>query len=671
MRLRETIRAPSRFDCEDFYTPGSKRSLRNRIYASPSYIDFNPNLPPAAFPTLDRPRPSEKSNNGALGKENCAPYTKGAEQPDSKGTEPPNGQTGAGRNGGETSVEFADFSLDEIENQMASNGPLNKVYVSNMAIMAAIGEDQSEDLNMEDSDVEEASDAGSVAEEAHDPTDVPKDEPLKHNPRWNDLSHRMHVEIVGNLLEHHSFPAVCRMLGLSTEECEEVEGLFDNRNRQIALENRLLRTMREKQFRALIRIDYTTLKRNKIPYQLVLRRRSRDCSRFLSHRIKDDYQLCQYGDFMTARKFLHMRGIARSYAGDWSNTMVSLRAPEYDSEPDIFEWKEHVQPNPKPTSEGTPAAITTTPCPNPGNGANMKRMLGRLSFINNVGKAVATVNPRDLVKRKGNPFATPKWLIDDQQEFHKRKFEQLQEYNEEHNTPQRSGLVCLRIGTERAAQISNSDASYLNQDNVFYPAFALPRESRLPQFVRPDQIHQPAFVNRPYFPSPSPNRIQVASTPRWPVQRTLGGNWSYNSVEHGPKSHVTPAAIVRQKLEEAKLEAVKGKTVREYCDELNELRRAELEASIQQALLMSNETRTQDDEEALREEAEYQAFFDAVINLEDTPTKDEATKSAQPTPTTVKSTKAPQDQDSSDKEPEADDCDDEMILLPNGETCSQ
>lgn len=161
MRLRENIRAPSRFDCEDFFTPGSKRSLRNRIHASPKYIDFNPNLPPAAFPTLDRPRPGEKSNNGTLGKENCAPYTKGAEQVDSKGIEPRNSQTGAGR----ASVEFADYSLDEIENQMASNGPLNKVYVGNMTIMAAIGEDQPEDLDMEDSDAEDAFDDGLGAEE--------------------------------------------------------------------------------------------------------------------------------------------------------------------------------------------------------------------------------------------------------------------------------------------------------------------------------------------------------------------------------------------------------------------------------------------------------------------------------------------------------------------------
>ena len=509
---------------------------------------------------------------------------------------------------------------------------------------------------------------------APDLTGVPRDETLKINPRWNDLSHRMHVEIVSNLLEHHRFPAVCRMLGLSTKDIEEVEDLFDNRNKQIALENRNLKTMREKQLRALTQIDYTTLRRNKIPYQLVLRKRARGYSRFLRNRIKDDYQLCQYGDFMTARQFLHMRGIARSYAGDWSNAMVSLRDPEYDSEPDIFEWKEHVQPNQKPKNvgppaAGPPAATTTTPCPNPG--AKMKRLLAKVSFINNVGMAVETVNPRALVKRKGDPFATPKWLIDDQKAFHKRKFEQLQKDNEEHNTRQRSGLIRLKIGIEGAAQISNSDASYLNQDNVFYPSFALPRESKLPQFVRPDQIHPPAFNNRPHFPSPSFSRTKVTSSPRQPVQRTLGGNWSYKSVENGPKTHVTPAAIVRQKLEEARLEAVKGKTVREYCEQLNELRKAELEASIQQALAMANETQAQDEEEARREEAEYQAFFDAVINLEGTPTKDETTESAQPTPATVKSTKARKDQYSSDKEPETDDCDDEMILLPNGGASSQ
>ena len=162
MRLRETIKPPTRFDCEDYYTPGSQRSLRNRIHSSPRFIDFNPNLPPAAFPSLDRPRADCEKNNGIQGKENWPPYTKEAKQVGSKGIEPRNGQIGAG---GESEVEFENFTIEEIENQAASNGPLNKIYVRNMAIMAAISESESEDLNMSDSDIgEEVTDDTSVTD---------------------------------------------------------------------------------------------------------------------------------------------------------------------------------------------------------------------------------------------------------------------------------------------------------------------------------------------------------------------------------------------------------------------------------------------------------------------------------------------------------------------------
>ena len=508
-------------------------------------------------------------------------------------------------------------------------------------------------------------------DKAPNPIDDPKDQPQKANPRWSELSPKMHVEIVGNLLEHHSYYAVCRMLGLSTEEREQVQELFANRNKQIRLENRRLMNMRDKQMRALKRIDFSTLRRSQVPHELVLERMSEGCSHILRESIKDDNQMCQYGDFKAARQFLHLRGIDRSYAGDWSNTMVSLRALEHESEPEIFEWKEHVKPIPDPTTEEEPAAITPTPCPNPGKGANMER----LSFINGAGEALDTVDPRELVKRKGDLFATPRWLIKDQREFRKRRVEQLQRDHEEHRTPRRSGLVCLKIGTEQAAQIANSDPSYLDQNKVFYPAFALPRGRESPEFVRPDQLHPSPIIDRPPFHSLSPSTKRAGPSPRRPVQRTLGGNWSYNSVEHVPKSQVTPAYIVRQKLEDAKLEAVKGKTVREYCEDaatFSQLRQTRLATYTQQPLPTSYRAQTQ--ESTLTPTvSEYEAFTKDILNLSSSPTSDNMTTPTQPAPVISKPTKAPKDEHSSDEEPEADDCDemdldceDEMVLLPNG-----
>lgn len=60
MRLRENIKPPLRYSGNAWVPPSS--APRIPICARPSnkppFVDYNPNLPPAVFPTLDVPRPS-------------------------------------------------------------------------------------------------------------------------------------------------------------------------------------------------------------------------------------------------------------------------------------------------------------------------------------------------------------------------------------------------------------------------------------------------------------------------------------------------------------------------------------------------------------------------------------------------------------------------------------
>lgn len=64
-QLRTNVKAPKRFDDEVFKRPGSPPSLppaaNTHIHPSlqPKIIEFNPNLPPAAFPTRDSWLPRE------------------------------------------------------------------------------------------------------------------------------------------------------------------------------------------------------------------------------------------------------------------------------------------------------------------------------------------------------------------------------------------------------------------------------------------------------------------------------------------------------------------------------------------------------------------------------------------------------------------------------------
>jgi hypothetical protein len=389
----------------------------------------------------------------------------------------------------------------------------------------------------------------------------------------------MQVEIFNNLIQSHSFSGVCHMLRLTIEECNEVQERLDSPNEQIQLENSELEDMREKQFRALMRIDNSALRQNKVPHQLVFRKTSRQCTRRLRESIGMDHLLCQSGDLLNARRFLHKRGIDRSYAGDWSNDMVTLRAPDDDSEPETFEWKEDLTCEAYNPGRGQDAVMAYTPTPSkePRLSLPLPEKLNRESFINESGKAL-DINPWDAVQRKGNPYAS-RWLEEYQSQLHKERFERLKREHAKAVAAQNSGLVRLKIGAGRAAQIRSSERSYLDQGDMFRPSCGTwcrnkPSESK---GVRP--LEQHAMVDHPVFPNtrpvitgppglircppiPKASAEPVMSDPQ-PVRRVLGGNWSYNSVELSQNPQLSSFSRARQRLETAKQEEQQRRAGRE------------------------------------------------------------------------------------------------------------
>lgn len=64
MRLRDSVRPPERYKAEEFSAPFTPKSTQERQGQHvPAYVDYNPNLPPAAFPTLDKPQATESYAN--------------------------------------------------------------------------------------------------------------------------------------------------------------------------------------------------------------------------------------------------------------------------------------------------------------------------------------------------------------------------------------------------------------------------------------------------------------------------------------------------------------------------------------------------------------------------------------------------------------------------------
>lgn len=148
------------------------------------------------------------------------------------------------------------------------------------------------------------------------------------DPEWNDLSPRLQVEIIDNLLQDHSWPIIFHMLALSTKQREEVQKYVALRNRQIDLEDSKLGQMREKQLNTLLGIDNSSWKHHETPHKLVFRRISRRHNCNIRKAIRADFFSCHLRELVNAKRFLDKRGIDKSYAGEWNNGMWEQKATE-------------------------------------------------------------------------------------------------------------------------------------------------------------------------------------------------------------------------------------------------------------------------------------------------------------------------------------------------------
>ena len=505
-----------------------------------------------------------------------------------------------------------------------------------------------------------------------------------NNPQWQDLPARMRVEILDNMLPMHGFTTACHLLGLTAKQREEIFKHLNRRNRQIERENTQLAEMRLKQRRALLRIDNSDLKHNSVPPQLVFSKMSERCADTLRKKVKTDYLLCHAGDLLNARRFLHRRGLDRSFAGNWSNSLVALRAPESVTEEEMFEWKGPVAPEKQaPTSEAPLRPYTPTPYANAGTSFKMEKLNQRASFINAAGRAL-TVNPRELALRKGDPFAQPKWLTDLQRQIQKEKFERHKREHREEEAHRR-GLVRLKIGTERAAQIRNLETpryaarQVYDQPNVFQQSIDFSSWGMSPTKKRFDEI--PGMVCRPRFPNDRPS---FDEEPQPPARRVMGGRWSYDSIAPHRILQTNSSFRLRQKLEEAKMDAQRERAEQERGRTYSGLPLTPqqiprpLSAS---RMLASSRPRPRVGLSSMNERAgnpatnpAYDSFVSDVLNMSSEGQKSETSSALtstlrHPTPSThtergpVAPTVTGKEETDEDRTVEED----EMVLLPNGQ----
>lgn len=127
------------------------------------------------------------------------------------------------------------------------------------------------------------------------------------------------------------------MLGLTTKQCEKTQEYMAQREKQLGLEDVQLQRMREKQLKALLRIDNSALKHDRSPHKFVFRRASRQYGRRLSDAIKMDFFSCYPGELVNARRFLDKRRIDNGYAGKWSDGIADWKATEEEKNHTVSE----------------------------------------------------------------------------------------------------------------------------------------------------------------------------------------------------------------------------------------------------------------------------------------------------------------------------------------------
>ncbi|KAH8698475.1 hypothetical protein BGW36DRAFT_358011 [Talaromyces proteolyticus] len=304
MRLRSIIKPPQRYASEILMTAAVRRGTHNSN-ARKNYVDFNPNLPPAAFPTLDNPRP--------VGHNRVA-----EESHHSQNTE----------EGDQKSVGYHDQIHPQIvDNFIASNGRQNPQYAENMA---KLDTDSGSELAISDDDDAELNGDGEAFSQE-----------LSDDPTWGDLVLGLQLEIAENMLAKHDLLKIQILLSLDDGEVTELTENLKKQNEDTEHENKILEEMRAKQLAALMYLDNSDLKSYSVPARLVMSRKSwARCHRAVQKNSKMEYLLCKVGDLLLARRFLSRRGLPLAYAGDWNNDYVATPSLSFEAgEQNALKWR--------------------------------------------------------------------------------------------------------------------------------------------------------------------------------------------------------------------------------------------------------------------------------------------------------------------------------------------
>jgi hypothetical protein len=361
----------------------------------PSIPEFDPNLPPAAFPslpTIGQPIPTG-TREGHLRrlKEDRERRFQGLEPLPRESYHPGPifrtiGQDDAPNADKPASQEPAKASASNVEHEApggfnanleASNTVLNPVHSSNTAVMVDEGQKDSTDANESDlanrPDIDFSDSDIEIITERESPV-----------PEWNDLTVSLRAEITDNLQEKGDWEYAVQKLGLTRKQQRMAREYAREYHQAVEREEKELETMRDKQRNYLLAVDRSQIQDDQA--ELVLSNiASKSQQKILDHQDRR-YTMCKTSDLRKAWRFLKEHGLPQELAGVWSNGFEEIRLAEDDNRrTKRVRWTEPLTTD----EEHPPMSMEAGPA--------TQRSLGeKTGFLNNLGggSSIAPPAPR-------------------------------------------------------------------------------------------------------------------------------------------------------------------------------------------------------------------------------------------------------------------------------------
>ncbi|SLM39204.1 hypothetical protein LPUS_09696 [Lasallia pustulata] len=311
MELRKKVKRPQRYEPETDDAGRAERYLPplNRPVFSVPIIEYNPDLRPAAFPTLDPAQTALSEQDHVVEPSE----TKSRQQADTVSiVQRPLRQLDSATSRAPDQIEartgITPGIAVEDENRRASNCDDNPVYVRNMQLSQQWSQRTDHDWNiqeMETSDEEELQEE-TIAVSGTEATIV------ESSPAWEDLTVAHRLEIISTLAEHSSRWEAMQTLQLSLAQRREVVVQLARRHQHEIMEHENIASFHHGWMQSLLKGQASS---SSILIPDVYRK-------LLEEHIYqsvggEDYSLTTKKELATAKAYLNSAGFAPGLVGHW------------------------------------------------------------------------------------------------------------------------------------------------------------------------------------------------------------------------------------------------------------------------------------------------------------------------------------------------------------------